>query len=935
MRAPKNEATGMSGETEVLGEFERLGWGGAIDSRHDTGTDLYLRPRDARRYELGAVMGAQVKTGPAYFDSPQKDTDGRISGWWFAANREHFDDWLHHALPHVVILRDQEHDVSYWVHVTPERVVATGKGAKILVPASQVVDVSHNEALSDVALTQLPTPTWDGSAWTGAVHLSPGDEIRYALITPRLIAPHPNLKTDTFTGLEALAMQVLLRDEVDWSLEPPTLPTLANGDDTKQKGLSLDEARKADDWCWRATAALHLWLYQQDATELLDLGEHASKSSERAAAAVLACLYHFDENDPDGALQVLQRALRRDDYSPVDHAWLETQHARALLESGQREEAFDLAMKTQRIQREAPIDVTSAAIAGACALTSFKAAGWMKGDVASLIQGSDNPASWWRAQVLSYGLSAHLSEQFRTWTEDTSIRIGASDRAHRRLLSAALLASCTGDQDGWCSAAGLLAEHLLIATDSTSDPKTVANRLTMLRLSGDSKGVSLATRRIVSRGPTMAARIAAGNVDLSRSTRTTALADIELLTSAGDVLEQAHADEICAWALATLRDSQSYLKRVRPTFILLHKIIDLLKSMVWTLSDDALHSVIDYFLDQPPITDDGTAQTLARLIHAIPLRAWRDDDRRRAADRHEQDVAYLREAYLGVAAPTSPRSREEIHRRARAGELIAFEAIDDVRTLPSDAVVALTSRLSDVIDTLIANAAKGMHSGGGLDPGQALSLLNIWHPSNARWDRIEALLDAPYIMPREQSGTLEILAVHGAELPDEVKNQLVEYVSVLRHRAPAQHFFDDKVDIRGLAAEAQAALTDESSRRQVIRELLCEDADQRASSARIIERFGDDAEAEVLLALAGDGSVTVRDAALCGLSKLLAAGRASHGIATTLSKVVESGGTRSAAAIVSRLHKDSDALEVSELLAIALKHPSARIRSAARDNANN
>lgn len=32
MRAPKNEATGTSGESEVLAQFERLGWGGVIDS---------------------------------------------------------------------------------------------------------------------------------------------------------------------------------------------------------------------------------------------------------------------------------------------------------------------------------------------------------------------------------------------------------------------------------------------------------------------------------------------------------------------------------------------------------------------------------------------------------------------------------------------------------------------------------------------------------------------------------------------------------------------------------------------------------------------------------------------------------------------------------------------------------------------------------------
>lgn len=81
MRAGQNEATGSSGESEVFAEFERLGWGCVLDSRHDVGTDLYLRPRDNRRYEMGAVMGAQVKTGPSYFDRPEYSVEGELKGW--------------------------------------------------------------------------------------------------------------------------------------------------------------------------------------------------------------------------------------------------------------------------------------------------------------------------------------------------------------------------------------------------------------------------------------------------------------------------------------------------------------------------------------------------------------------------------------------------------------------------------------------------------------------------------------------------------------------------------------------------------------------------------------------------------------------------------------------------------------------------------------
>ncbi|MFF2243287.1 DUF4365 domain-containing protein [Arthrobacter sp. NPDC058130] len=932
MRAPRNEATGTSGESEVLAQFERLGWGGLIDSRHDTGTDLYLRPRDARRFELGVVMGVQVKTGPSHFTAPKRDAQGDISGWWFAEdNRNHFDYWLRHALPHLLILRDQNKEKSFWVHVTPERVVSTGKGAKIFVPASQTVDVDHNQALSEVALTQLETSSWEGTAWTGAVNLSSGDEIRYALITPRLIAPHPNLGPRSITGLEALAMQVLLRTELERTLAPKNNDRLIPGFDDQWQGLSLDEAGESEDWCWRATAALHLRLYNGETTAMTRLTQNAPSPSERAASVILACTVHFEENDPDAALQILNDALQHDDYSPVDHAWLETHRARALLETGRHEEAFDLAMRAQRIHREAPHDLTGTAISGACASTSFRAAGWLKGDIANIIQGSDNPVSWWRAQLMSYGLANHLSEEFRAWTETGQPRTQGSGTAHRRLMSAALLASLAGDHEGWRGATGSLAEMLLIANDPTSSPQAVSDQLTLLRLSGDSRGVSSATHHVALAGPPVAARLAAGRVDLSRSTRTSALADLELLTAAGDTLEEDFADEVCTWALATLSNPEEYLVRTRPTFAVTYKIIYLLRSMLWSMSDASVHRVIEYFLNQPAVSDGPTAETFARLIRAIPETVWTDDERRRAAERRG-DAPYLREAYLRVAVRAAKESREELHRRARAGELIILEAVDDVRTLSTDAVAALVERLSDVVHTDIRNAAIGFRTSGGLDAGRALTMLNVWHPSTARWDAVESLLSDPNLAPEDCLGTLEVLAVHGSGLSSTVKKRLLERLAPLREGKVLIGDLEHD-DARSLAAEAFAALTDDLTRKKLVRELLGGDALHRSAGARVIERFGGPSDADLLLVLAGDANETVRNPALAGLAAVAVAGHASAPALTLLRWHLQSGGKRSASAIASRLPRNSTSPTISELLKTAARHPSARVRSAARSNA--
>ena len=125
---------------------------------------------------------------------------------------------------------------------------------------------------------------------------------------------------------------------------------------------------------------------------------------------------------------------------------------------------------------------------------------------------------------------------------------------------------------------------------------------------------------------------------------------------------------------------------------------------------------------------------------------------------------------------------------------------------------------------------------------------------------------------------------------------------------------------------------DEQTRESLIRDLVGGDTDHRAAAARIIERFGDRADSELLLALAGDSNASVRTAALRGLSRLVAGDRATAGVMTILSQVLNSGGRQSAAAVVSGLQTPSGKPAVSQLLTIATQHASAQIRKAARES---
>jgi hypothetical protein len=119
LRASESEQTASAGIGAVASAFARLKWGVAENARHDLGTDLFLLARDERLFDLGLVVGAQVKTGQWYFDEPLHE-DGALKGWWFRDDdRSHVDAWASHGLPHLLVLHDLDANKSYWYTSPP------------------------------------------------------------------------------------------------------------------------------------------------------------------------------------------------------------------------------------------------------------------------------------------------------------------------------------------------------------------------------------------------------------------------------------------------------------------------------------------------------------------------------------------------------------------------------------------------------------------------------------------------------------------------------------------------------------------------------------------------------------------------------------------------------------------------------------------------
>ncbi|WP_101607880.1 DUF4365 domain-containing protein [Amycolatopsis sp. BJA-103] len=148
MQQPESRQLGAVGEAAAKLAFLRLGWA-VIDAapEHDVGTDLYLEVRDDQLSYSGWMMGAQVKAGASWFDEPRHDESGNIVGWWFRTDQEHVDYWLTHTLPHLVIFHDENADISYWVNITADAAVSTGKGVKIFIPRANTLDGEHRKEL--------------------------------------------------------------------------------------------------------------------------------------------------------------------------------------------------------------------------------------------------------------------------------------------------------------------------------------------------------------------------------------------------------------------------------------------------------------------------------------------------------------------------------------------------------------------------------------------------------------------------------------------------------------------------------------------------------------------------------------------------------------------------------------------------------------------
>ncbi|MFI6803039.1 DUF4365 domain-containing protein [Streptosporangium canum] len=915
VRGSSTERTGAVGATEVMAAFQRLGWGvAATNTQHDLGTDLIVQARDGRMFEQGDFLGVQVKSGPSAFEAPAPD-QGRVSGWWFyESGRDHLDAWIAHGLPHLLVLHNLETSTSYWVHVTAEAIVSTGKGAKILVPAQNTVDERHLTALLAVAASPRPKNEFEGSSWAGATSLPPRHQLRHALIVPRLIAPHPNLGFEQPIGPEqalGLLVQARLRAYEAFAERHDSVP-------------GLTEAVTSPNWRWRFVATVGQRLMTGESSHLLATVEDAPDEGCRAAAAVVAAAGMIEIGHSQQAREVLTTELERDKAEPVDHAWLMVQRARACTELGDIEQARADADAVQRIRISHPADVTATAIAGVGASVLFDTADLGTWDLQGLITGRDTAVGWWRSQTRATGLS-HLTDRlFRRWARDTSRTIGGGDRAHNELLATALTASYLGDHSAWQHGTSLLGKATLLQMDRNADPGAVAGTLQMLREAGDASTLKHAMRRLCQDGPALAVTQVAATIDLAAGTRTTTKGNLAILRYGGDLLDVNTADAAIGWLLPRIEES--------------HEHRDVLAAALPAASAESRRIVLEHVLAMPGITHDFLAQSWARTVAALPDEVWAEDDARRAGARADQHATALRRAFEARAIAHDPALYARLLGEAEGGSLSALAALGDARRIPPASVRELITQLNSLLEEKIRLADNGVAAVYSYNAADMLAVLNLCHPDLADWAVFAKLIQHPRVPGTDTQRALQTVTQGAQQLTEEAKCALELAVRAAAGLTASEEdiFAALYPSSPGAASELLLVLrAPEPADLDALLKLLAGEPRDRQWAARLAGRLATTSEAEttgVIIALASDEHPGVRATAAAQLAYLVADEIAGAATTKAFERCLADPGVSVPRAIVGTLSTFSPGNETARRILTRLgEHPSAQVRAAGRE----
>lgn len=874
MRASKNEAKGMSGESYVTAKLEEFGFGVAQNNRHDLGTDLLVFVRDQRGFDLGGLMGVQVKNWPSLVKKPSVD-NGR-EGWWFPESADHFNYWLDFPIPHLMVLFDDAAKESYWVHITEDAVQSTGKGKKIFIPRENVLNKESIPSLIKIALSKLPQPSWEGSILEGASEIPNEVRLRYALIAPRLIAPHPNLTVSDISPVEAIALLSLTRiDEVTVRYKEV------------QELLDPEKSTKSDDPLWRLYSALFEWVVNKQVDSVLNFPSADTEADIAAAVEVIKATVLSEKHLPQRACKELRDALTRDDYSPVDYAWLQLHLARNLIEIGEFDRAQGLALEVSLIGQIEYKDPSARYLAGVAMDFVFQLHSRVQRmgfeaeeqNLTKAIKARDTAASWWRTQIVVSGLSDFVEKTYLQWSDNDDITIWkAYDAVVLRMRSASLIAGFAADTNNWRYAVVLLARYFLVFSTDTNE---LVYALNLLRIAGAKNELKLAASHFLRFGPIEPLVQVVNKLSLDDSTRISLRCDFALIEKCASILDTNSVDKYALWLLQEIENpSKTYVFGSYHWYV--SKAIEVLANIYDACSSEVMVKIHDHLITMPGVEDDLCADAYSKLIASIVEddiakgKVWDSGKLAKLAARGDNDETNLKKAIERLVSTYDSEIREGLLERIEAGDIDALASWGNLADLPKSAVQGMLGNLSNQIETIIKNAHSGACIVGAFDKLSVLIKLNISHPDYANWQPCLKMLHDQYVTPNDLVPGIKVMINGYQKIPTGVANamrepltRLVESVVIHDPWLFASLF---NADLRGPASILLGILFPEDVPMAKITQMLRGDVNLIGAAVELLAQRKEESSLLLFSALSQHKNYEVQKAVVSGLVKWILEG---------------------------------------------------------------
>ena len=688
--------------------------------------------------------------------------------------------------------------------------------------------------------------------------------MRYALIVPRLLAPHANrgagseLRPDQAL---ALAVQLRLANLHDYCEEFEDVPNIA-------------EMAGSSEWGWRFVGAFLSRLLDDDFEPLVLAATEAPDGASRAAATVAAACALLEADRIDDGLDLLNGAVSWSAYECVDRAWLEAQRARLDRQVGNLDEALATARGVREALAAVEEDATADAIdAGAAALIlsirKFEAA-----DFEAAVRSGDTVAAWWRTQEIASGNERILERSFEQWARDRSTTIAREDAAANRLLAAAIETNHALDQGGWANRMTAIGRDALVRLERNCDPEEAAEGLGSLRRGGNEKALRLAVARLLSDGPAAAVGLASSAVHLGRSTHTGVLADLTLLEHGGDVLDPEIATGLAGELLGLALEPGLLAERTTPTFLLDVQLVESLAGVILAAGAERQRQVVEHLPGFPPQRDYLAARAWANLLWTIPRDSWKQGAAKAAAGDAERHDPVLARALRGVAwrHDGDAAARAALVEEALAGSVLAVGELGNLSHLEADLAVQLIDALAAAVRDRTVKARSGSVSFGGPDPAEALAVLDLWHSESADWEPLVELFAEKRAPVGHKQRALLVLAASPERIPETVRARLRPALArLIEGKAARTSPFGGEADGRGPALDLALAIgvMDEERAGEIALDWLSGSAERRRWAAHVGYRLGRPEDIGLLAALANDSDPTVRAAASAALAAKL------------------------------------------------------------------